>query len=139
MGGQRSLVEHGGEFEFGIFLRRLHELFRESLVNRDGLLDNDMLFVFQSFNGERNMEIMRRGDDHGVNIRFPEELLRVGEELDLFGIVAFEFFRVDVANRRQLRIGELSDADDMGTSHVSNTDNTDFHLVHGRNPFLSGC
>ena len=128
--GKSPLIEHCGEFEFRILLCRFYQFFRKRLMHGDRFFRDDMFLVFQSFDRQRHMEIMRRSHDHGIDIRFFEKRFRIGEKLNLFGIVALQFFRIDVAQSCEFRIGELTDADHMSAAHVAHTDNTDFHLIH---------
>ncbi len=61
----RALVEHDAE-DFAAFLGDLVHFAHLFGVNARRLFDERMNAVLQGLHGQRRMQIMRRGDDHGI-------------------------------------------------------------------------
>ena len=135
MGADGSLVEHRGELEFRMALCRFDEFEREFFVYGNRFFRNDMFAVVHRLDCEGDVEIVRNGDDDGVDIRLFEKLVGIGEKLNLFGIVLFKLFGVDIADGGEFCVGELSDADNMSAAHIADADDADFYLVHVLNPY----
>ena len=113
-----------------MFFRGFDEFERKFFMHRDRLFGDDMFAVVHRLNCERDVEVVGNGDDDGVDIRFFEKLAGIGEKLNLFGIVLFKFFGVDIAESGEFCVGELSDADNMSAAHIADADNADFYLIH---------
>ena len=138
--GLRAHLEHDGEDLLG-FLCRLDHLRRLARLHADRLLTQHVQAGLECVNGDRWMEVVRRGDRDAIYQLRLDQFLVVREMGN--AVLLAHLLRticVDVAHRRQIDFRHVLAAAAMAGAHAADADDADpqFPARHFRSLCRSG-
>ena len=136
-GRARTQLKHRRENLAAALLVRGNEALTVRLVDRDGLLNQDVQALLEGVNADRRVVVVRRRDDDSVDLTRADEVpaVRIGLE----ALERREPFRIDVADGRQLSPLDLpfAQVSAVRRPHAPNPDDADSDRIHRVTPQYS--
>ena len=95
----------------------------------DRLLDQDMNAASRAFDTSLGMQLIGRGDDHGLWPRLVQQLAIVREDARL-RVLGGDAFDIHIRDADQIIVGPLGELAQMLPSDQSGADHTDGDVLH---------